>query len=145
MTGKEIITHADNESEGDWAPSPGLIYPLLGRLVRDGFIMELDHGKYTTTEKGNDTLKQYSKMQDQLERQFELINKLGISVYTTSKFIAVEALDRINNITSTMRTRVSKRSHEVQENFDAMYEDFLKRELDKLNQKKNMKTDRSNV
>jgi DNA-binding PadR family transcriptional regulator len=145
MTGKEIINHADNESEGDWAPSPGLIYPLLGRLVRDGFIMELDYGRYTTTEKGNDVLKQYSKMQDQLDRQFELINKLGISVYTRSKFIAVEALDRINAITSSMRSRVSKRSHDVQENFDVMYEDFLRRELDRLNQKKNAKTSHPDV
>jgi DNA-binding PadR family transcriptional regulator len=136
MTGKEIINEANKQSEGAWAPSPGLIYPLLGRLVRDGLISELDDGGYSIANKGEDILMQYSKMQDQLDRQFELVNKLGISVYTKGKFISGEALERIRTITSTMRNRVSNRSSEVQQNFNEMYEDFLKRELERLQQKK---------
>ena len=32
-TGKEIIDFAIKQTEGKWKPSPGLIYPLLGRPV----------------------------------------------------------------------------------------------------------------
>jgi DNA-binding PadR family transcriptional regulator len=139
MTGKEIIDETNKQSDGAWAPSPGLIYPLLGRLVRDGLISELDDGGYSITEKGENILMQYSKMQDQLDTQFELVNKLGISVYTKGKFISKEALERISAITSTMRDRVSKRSSEVQHNFNEMYEDFLLSELERLQQKKSQK------
>ncbi len=31
MTGKEIIDKAIVQSQGKWRPSPGLIYPMLGR------------------------------------------------------------------------------------------------------------------
>jgi DNA-binding PadR family transcriptional regulator len=140
MTGKEIINEADKQSDGAWAPSPGLIYPLLGRLVRDGLISELDDGGYSITEKGENTLMQYSKMQDQLDKQFELVNKLGISVYTRGKFISKEALERIRATASTMRDRVSKRSSEAQQSFNEMYEEFLRSELERLQQKKSQET-----
>ena len=35
-TGKEIIDSAVKQSDGIWKPSPGLIYPLLGRLLDEG-------------------------------------------------------------------------------------------------------------
>ena len=76
MTGKEIIDEAVKRSEGDWAPSPGLIYPLLGRLVRDGLISETEGGGFMITEEGGKTLKQYSKLQDQIDKQFQLVNRL---------------------------------------------------------------------
>ncbi len=37
-TGKEIIDYAFEQSDGIWKPSPGLIYPLLGRLLDEGLI-----------------------------------------------------------------------------------------------------------
>ena len=37
-TGKEIIDFAIKQSEGKWKPSPGLIYPLLGRLLEEKLI-----------------------------------------------------------------------------------------------------------
>ena len=37
-TGKEIIDSAVEASAGNWKPSPGLIYPLLGRLLDEGLI-----------------------------------------------------------------------------------------------------------
>jgi DNA-binding PadR family transcriptional regulator len=33
ITGKEIIDEAIILSQGKWGPSPGLIYPMLGRLL----------------------------------------------------------------------------------------------------------------
>ena len=39
-TGKEIIDFAIKQTEGKWKPSPGLIYPLLGRLLDEKLIQE---------------------------------------------------------------------------------------------------------
>ena len=44
-TGKEIIDFAIKQSEGKWKPSPGLIYPLLGRLLEEKLIQETTGGK----------------------------------------------------------------------------------------------------
>ena len=49
MTGKEIIDKAIIQTGGKWKPSPGLIYPLLGRLLEGGFIEEHDNGRYRIT------------------------------------------------------------------------------------------------
>ena len=38
MSGKELIDKAIAESGGIWKPPPGLIYPLLGRLIEEGLI-----------------------------------------------------------------------------------------------------------
>ena len=51
-TGKEIIEIAERKSKGVWKPSPGLIYPMLARLVVEKLIMEEDGGKYGITDKG---------------------------------------------------------------------------------------------
>jgi DNA-binding PadR family transcriptional regulator len=135
MTGKEIIEEAGIRSEGDWTPSPGLIYPLLSRLLRDRLIFETDSG-FKITEEGLKVLHQYSRMQDQFDRQFQLINKLGISVYTAGKFLAEETLDRITNLNMSLLERLNRKSDEVQEKFDEMYEEFLMSELERLNSKK---------
>jgi len=136
MTGKEIIDEAIQKSEGDWEPSPGLIYPLLGRLVRDGLISETEGGGFIITEEGEKTLQQYSKLQDQIDKQFQLVNRLGISVYTAGKFIAEEAMDRIGVVTSSVKDRVGKKSQEAQQRFDEMYEEFLLGELERLKNQK---------
>jgi DNA-binding PadR family transcriptional regulator len=141
MTGKEIIDEAVKKSEGDWAPSPGLIYPLLGRLVRDGLISETESGGFMITEEGRKTLKQYSKLQDQIDKQFQLVNRLGVSMYTTGKFIAEEAMDRIGVVTSSVKDRVGKKSKEAQQRFDEMYEEFLIGELERLKTQKTPEPD----
>ena len=41
MTGKEIIDKAILQSHGKWRPSPGLIYPMLGRLSRVNLTIKL--------------------------------------------------------------------------------------------------------
>ena len=48
-TGKELIDFAVKQSEGKWKPSPGLIYPLLGRLLDEKLIQETTGGKYKIT------------------------------------------------------------------------------------------------
>ena len=63
-TGKEIIDYAVKQSNGIWKPSPGLIYPLLGRLLDEGLIEETKDGKYQLTKKG----KRYSRRCRQSKR-----------------------------------------------------------------------------
>lgn len=140
LTGKGIIEESINRSDGDWAPSPGLIYPLLGRLVRDGLISELDGGKFTTTDDGLDELSTHGTFQDQIESQFNLVNKLGLSMFTAGKFLTEEALDRISSVTTTVRDKVGKRSDEAQRQFEEKYEAFLLQELDKLKSRKTPNT-----
>src|ERR1044071_2080815 len=55
MTGKEIIDKAILQSDGKWRPSPGLIYPMLGRLLEEGLISETESGKYKITSRGLDS------------------------------------------------------------------------------------------
>ena len=55
-TGKEIIDSAIEASAGNWKPSPGLIYPLLGRLLDEGLIEESENGKYQITDHGKTIL-----------------------------------------------------------------------------------------
>ncbi|MGA9154589.1 MAG: PadR family transcriptional regulator, partial [Candidatus Nitrosopolaris sp.] len=57
MSGKEIIDKAIDESGGIWKPSPGLIYPMLGRLIEEGLIDQMDDGRYKITTKGLDMIK----------------------------------------------------------------------------------------
>jgi len=137
MTGKEIILEAEERSRGDWTPSPGLIYPLLGRLVRDGLIAETDEGGFTITEKGEGALQQYTKLQRQLERQLELVNELGLSVYSKGKFVAEEAINRISGVTSSVWDRVTERSGKAQQSFEEKYEEFLHTELERVMKRKN--------
>jgi DNA-binding PadR family transcriptional regulator len=136
MTGKEIILEAEERSRGDWTPSPGLIYPLLGRLVRDGLIAETDEGGFTVTEKGEEALQQYTKVQRQLERQLELVNDLGLSMYSKGKFVAEEAVNRISGVTSSVWDRVTERSGAAQQSFEEKYEEFLRNELERIDKRK---------
>ena len=136
FTGKEIIDESVERSEGVWAPSPGLIYPLLGRLVRDGLIKELDEGKFNVTEEGLKELSKKDEFREELEGQFTLINKLGMSMFAAGKFLADEAIDRISSVSATAWDKLTNRSPGAQRSFEEKYEKFLLEELEKLNHKK---------
>lgn len=140
LTGKDIIDESIERSEGDWAPSPGLIYPLLGRLVRDGFIAELDGGKFTITKKGLSELSKKDEFQEELEGQLNLVNKLGMSMFAAGKFLADEAIDRISRVSSTTWDKLTNRSEDAQRRFEEKYERFLLEELERLKRKKEAKT-----
>ncbi len=137
MTGKEIIVEAEKRSEGFWRPSPGLIYPLLGRLLRDGLIEEVEGGKFSITPAGVRALNDHSRFQKQLDRQFTLVQKLGLSMFTASKLVAEESMDRILGVTQAMKERMSQGSSEIQERFNEKYREFLQSELGKLEKKEN--------
>ena len=124
LTGKGIIEESIKRSDGDWAPSPGLIYPLLGRLVRDGLISELDGGRFTITPDGESELSKHDVFQDQIEDQFTLVDKLGLSMFAAGKFLADEAVERISSVSTTVWGRITNRSGDVQQRFEEKYEEF---------------------
>src|SRR3972149_6213947 len=69
MTGKEIIDYAIYESEGKWKPSPGLIYPMLGRLLEEGLISETESGKYKITSRGIDIAADVDPVHNIMQKQ----------------------------------------------------------------------------
>ena len=72
-TGKEIIDNAIKESGGRWNPSPGLIYPLLGRLLDENLIEEMENGKYKVSQKGKTTLGDIDSFNDIVKKQLDTI------------------------------------------------------------------------
>ena len=72
MTGKEIIDKAILQSDGKWRPSPGLIYPLLGRLLEEGLIDEIQNGKYKITGKGLEIAADIDSVHNILQKQLDL-------------------------------------------------------------------------
>ncbi|NOQ44177.1 MAG: PadR family transcriptional regulator, partial [Nitrosopumilus sp.] len=84
-TGKEIIDYAVKQSNGIWKPSPGLIYPLLGRLLDEGLIEETKDGKYQLTKKGKDTASDVDKVNDIVKKQLEVLFRLG----NVGRFVAM--------------------------------------------------------
>ena len=75
-TGKEIIDSAIEQSEGKWKPSPGLIYPLLGRLLDEGLIEETKEGKYQITRKGKATAEDLQAINNVIKNQLEVLMKV---------------------------------------------------------------------
>lgn len=132
MTGKEIIDEAEKQSGGAWKPSPGLIYPLLGRLVRGGLIEEVEGGRFTITPRGEETLKKYTMIQEQLEWQLRVVRRLGLSLLTAGKYLAEDAMDRITAVIARVHEMVSRGSRDIQKSFYASYKAFLESELRRL-------------
>ena len=123
-TGKEIINAAIAQSGGKWKPSPGLIYPLLGRLLDENLIEETKDGKYQITRKGRamtDDLETLNKIvKDQLDVMFR-VGSIG-------KFIAIDLIERITSIGNSLSSNVSNMTKEETQK----YKRFLESEIQKL-------------
>jgi len=123
-TGKEIIDNATKESEGNWKPSPGLIYPLLGRLLDDGLIEETKDGKYQITKKGKSTAEDVEKINEAVKKQLEVLFRLG----NVGKFVAMDILEKVTSMGSILSANASSMTKEETEK----YRKFLKSELQKM-------------
>ena len=123
-TGKEIIDNATKESEGNWKPSPGLIYPLLGRLLDEGLIEETKDGKYQITKKGRSTAEDVEKINDVVKKQLEVLFRLG----NIGKFVAMDILEKVTAMGSLLSSNASNLTKEETEK----YKKFLKSELQKM-------------
>ena len=125
-TGKEIIDYAIEQSNGIWKPSPGLIYPLLGRLLDEDLIEETKDGKYQLTKKGVETAKDVDKINDIVRKQLDVLFRLG----NVGRFVAVDLLEKISTIGSILSSNfVNMTNEETQK-----YKKFLESELRKINE-----------
>ena len=123
-TGKEIIDNATIQSGGRWKPSPGLIYPLLGRLLDENLIEETKDGKYQITKKGRliaDDLETLNKI---VKNQMDVMFRVG----NVGKFVAMDLLERVTSIGNSLSSNVSNMTKEE----TGKYKKFLEAELQKL-------------
>ena len=123
-TGKEIIDKAVNESDGRWKPSPGLIYPLLGRLLDEELIEETKNGKYQISKKGKNTLNDLESFNDIVKKQLDTILRMG----NIGKFVAMDVLERVTILGNLLSSNVEKMTKTEAEK----YRKFLESELKKI-------------
>ena len=125
-TGKEIIDYAVEQSNGIWKPSPGLIYPLLGRLLDEGLIEEDKGGKYQLTKKGSETAADVGKINDIVQKQLDVLFRLG----NVGRFVAMDLLEKIFSMGSVLSSNISHMTEEE----TGKYKAFLEKELKKINE-----------
>ena len=124
-TGKEIIDSANEASAGEWKPSPGLIYPLLGRLLDEGLIEESKDGKYQITDKGQVILADMQNWKMNMQSQMDTVMRM----VDMGKFMGMDVLERITILGNLLSTNVNRMTnHEVDK-----YKKFLETELNKIN------------
>ena len=126
MSGKELVDKAVAEGGGVWKVSPGVIYPILGRLIEEGLIDQMDDGRYKIMMKGLETIKDIESVQNIFQKQFELLLRLG----NTGRFITLDLLDRISNLAPALASNFDKMTEQERNR----YKHFLRTELRKVNQ-----------
>jgi DNA-binding PadR family transcriptional regulator len=126
-TGKEIIDYAVEQSNGIWKPSPGLIYPLLGRLLDEGLIEETEDGKYQLTKKGKETADDVDKINDIVKKQLEVLFRLG----NVGRFVVIDLLEKISAMGSVLSSNFANMTDEETKK----YRQFLESELKKIQEK----------
>ena len=126
-TGKEIIDYAVEQSNGIWKPSPGLIYPLLGRLLDEKLIEETKDGRYQLTKHGLETAQDVDKINDIVKNQLDVLFRLG----NVGRFVALDLLEK----TSSMDTILSSNLTNMTDEETQRYRQFLQDELNKMDEK----------
>ena len=123
-TGKEIIDRATEQSSGIWRPSPGLIYPLLGRLLDEELVEETADGRYQLTRKGGRTAEDVAKIHDAIRNQIDVVFRIK----NVGRFVAMDLLEKVSTIGSMLSSNLANMTEEE----TAKYRKFLKTELEKL-------------
>jgi len=123
-TGKEIIDNATTESGGRWKPSPGLIYPLLGRLLDENLIEETKDGKYQITRKGRLVADDLETLNKIVKNQMDVMFRIG----SVGKFVAMDLLERVTSIGTSLSANISNMTKEE----TGKYKKFLESELQKI-------------
>ena len=121
-----IIDTAVKESGCRWKPSPGLIYPLLGRLLDENLIEESKDGKHQLSQKGKNTLQDLDSFNNIIKKQLDTIFRVG----NVSKFVAMDVLERITILGNLLSSNVEKMTKQEAEK----YRKFLESELKKIDQ-----------
>ena len=124
MTGKEIIDKATQQSEGKWKPSPGLIYPLLGRLLDEDLVMEDKDGRYRITKKGLEITSDLQTFGNMIQKQIDVVLRVG----NLGRFVAMDLIDRITTIGTALSSNLDSMTQEER----IRYKEFLENELKKI-------------
>ena len=124
LTGKQIIDLASEKTGGRWSPSPGLIYPLIGRLLDEGLIEEVSDGKYRISKKGKLTLSELDSFNDYVKKQLDVVFRLA----NIGEFLASDMIERVTTLGNLLSSNVGKMTSQETEK----YKNFLKSELEKL-------------
>jgi DNA-binding PadR family transcriptional regulator len=136
MTGKEIIDEAARRSKNQWKPSPGLVYPLLGKLMQEGLIDEVD-GRYMITDKGRNVLADANVVQDIIKRQLDVVMRLS----NLGIFLAKDILDRVISLGSLLAENIDKMSRQERER----YKEFLLSQLRKIEESESKERERERI
>lgn len=123
-TGKEIIDMAVAQSGGRWRPSPGLIYPLLGRLLDEGLIEESKDGRYQITKKGKAVSDDLETLDKIVKNQLDVIFRMS----NVGKFMAMDLIERITSIGNSLSSNISYMTKDETQR----YRKFLEAELRKI-------------
>ncbi len=126
MTGKEIIDKATVQSGGRWKPSPGLIYPLLGRLLDEGLVSEDKDGRYAITRKGLEITSDLESFGSIIHKQIDVMMRVG----NVGKLMAMDLIDRVITIGSALSSNLESMTQEERNK----YREFLRSELKKLDE-----------
>lgn len=75
LSGSEIMTKIEENTEGQYKPSPGSVYPLLSWLQEKGYTKEIESEepnikRYSLTEAGENFLQEYTKRREQIQDRF---------------------------------------------------------------------------
>ena len=132
MTGKEIIDKAILQSDGKWKPSPGLIYPMLGRLLEEGLISETDSGKYRITSKGLEIV-DVDSVRSIMQKQLDVMLRVG----NVGKFMTMDLIDRMSTLGSTLSSNLDKMTAQERDK----YKQFLLSEIKKLQEQEKLKNE----
>jgi len=135
-TGKEIIDYAIKQSNGVWKPSPGLIYPLLGRLLDEELIEEAKDGKYQITKKGVEIAKDVDQINDIVRKQLDVLFRLS----NAGRFVAIDLLEKVSTMGSILSSNFSHMTNEETQK----YKKFLETELKKINEN-NIRKERKEI
>jgi DNA-binding PadR family transcriptional regulator len=81
MSGTEIVEKIEKQTEGNWKPSPGSIYPLLAWLSEKGFTKELPRDqdglkRYRFTDLGTNFLKKQLIQAQDFQKKMEFLAPL---------------------------------------------------------------------
>jgi DNA-binding PadR family transcriptional regulator len=126
MTGKEIIDKATVQSGGRWKPSPGLIYPLLSRLLEEGLVSEDKDGRYEITKKGLEITSDMESFGNILQKQIDVMMRVG----NVGRFMAMDLIDRVAAIGSALSSNLDSMTQQERDK----YREFLQSELRKLDE-----------
>src|SRR5205085_12582730 len=102
---------------------------MLGRLLDEGLVDEMDDGRYTITAKGLDMAANVESIHNIFQKQIDLVSRIG----NVGKFMAMDLIDRVSVIGSTLSSNLDKMTDEEQNK----YKQFIKNELRKLDEQDN--------